>query len=50
MKLKSPNPNLQAPEKLQLPSVKALELAAAVLLRFRDWSFLGAWSLEFGAF
>src|SRR5438045_8698845 len=52
---KAPSSNIQAPEKLQIPSSKkttAPVCAATMPQRvvFEAWNFFGAWCLEFGAF
>jgi hypothetical protein len=45
--MKHPGSNIQAPEKLQAPSV---QYSSAQDLIFGAWNFSGCWSLEFGAF
>jgi hypothetical protein len=43
--MKIPNFNIQAPEKLQISSLKS----ALVDLDFGTWNFSGAWMLVLGA-
>ena len=43
MRIKAPNPKLQAPKKLQIPSSKIL-----VPHRFGNWNLFGIWDLGFG--
>src|SRR5205085_9812789 len=43
----SPNPKLQSPKKLQVPTSKC---AVYRLLELGDWCFSGAWLLEFGGY
>jgi hypothetical protein len=42
--MKAPNPKIQIPGKLQVPSFKLL-----FVLALSDWNLLGAWNLGFGA-
>jgi hypothetical protein len=49
--MKTPSTNHQAPEKLQTSNFQARSfLRARIGLEFEIWSFIGAWSLELGAY
>ena len=46
IRMKTPNPKIQIPKKLQVQSSKAVSLPQ--VLEFEVWDFFGAWGLGFG--